>query len=256
MMNLIEIELVLPEGRLLNQSIGSVLQGAIMEKIPSAWAEKLHEQQVHPYSQYVTVQNKKPLWRIATLTDEAFENISEPLMKCEQISLRKSGYDVGLKNAHIVRQETYESLAGIYWGQMKKIHHADIHFVTSTSFKTQGGYAVYPMPHLIFKGLIKKWNKFSTVSELKEENMADQLATQTEIIYYKLHMHPYSLEGRRIKAFRGEWRLGYFRNDIAERMISMLLDFANFAGSGIKTGMGMGGTETMISFWKEEGYSC
>lgn len=256
MMTLAEIELILPEGRILNQSMGSVLQGALMERLSKEWGEKLHEQQVHPYSQYVMIQGQKPVWRIATLTEEAFEHIYLPLSTCEALDVYNVGCRIGLKNAHILREETYESLEEKHWMQDKKVHHIDLRFITSTSFKTQGTYATYPMPHLIFKGLMKKWNHFSKGSELTESHLADQLATQMEITNYHLHMHPYSVEGRRIKAFRGEWRIGYFKNQIASQMAAMLLDYANFCGSGIKVAMGMGGTEVRIDYYKGRSNLC
>lgn len=72
MLTQVEIELQLPEGMKLNQSMGSVMQGVLMEKTDSEWAERMHQMEVRPYSQYVIWQDGKALWRLQALTDEAW----------------------------------------------------------------------------------------------------------------------------------------------------------------------------------------
>ena len=74
---------------------------------------------------------------------------------------------------------------------------------------------------------------------------------EIQIVDYHLHMHPFSLEGRRIRAFRGNVSYGLFRNDMAARLTAILMYFASYAGIGIKTALGMGGTETDVSFYRE-----
>ena len=134
-----------------------------------------------------------------------------------------------------------------------QIHHVEMRFCTSTSFKTNGMYAIFPEPQLLFCNLITKWNKFSTNSILEEAHLAKHIAEGLSIVGYNLHMHPYSLEGRRIRAFRGSLRLGIFNNDMNARLVALLCDFATYSGMGIKTALGMGGTETVVSEYKEEG---
>lgn len=72
MLILAETELHLPEGILLNQSFGSIFHGALISELDREWAEKMHEQRVRPYSQYLLVKEGKPYWRLAALTEEAF----------------------------------------------------------------------------------------------------------------------------------------------------------------------------------------
>lgn len=65
----------------------------------------------------------------------------------------------------------------------------------------------------------------------------------------------FSVEGRRIRAFRGNIRLGLFKDDITRRMASMLAAFADYAGIGIKTAMGMGAVHLDIAYYqKRSGY--
>ena len=251
MLREVEIELTLPEGEKLNQSIGSILQGALMEKVSPSWAAAMHEQSVRPYSQYVTVKEGKPIWRLITLTEEAADQILTPLLACFSLFLKQRQKEIGLSHFQMVKEKSFSDIEETYWGSAKRIHHIDMTFLTSTSCKTQGNYAIFPKPHLIFKNLIKKWNTFSDASCMEEERMADHLAMQMDITDYQLHMHPFSLEGRRIRAFRGKVRYGLFKNDAASRLAATLADFANYAGTGMKTSMGMGGTESYVAFFNK-----
>lgn len=246
------IELVLPEGEKLNQSMGSVLQGMLIEKMDPKWALAMHQNDtVRPYSQYVMVEAGHVLWRLQTLTEEAFDHILVPLMKCNELLSTQRGYTIGLKNFQITRSTSYQEIEKSVWGDPRRIHHVDLQFVTSTSFKTEGSYAIFPSPNLLFKNLIRKWNTFSDASILDHPSMAEELGAQLSITDYHLHMHAFSVESRRIRAFRGSLRLGLFRNDTAARMISMLCAFAAFGGIGIKTALGMGGTLSEVSWYKE-----
>ena len=245
MLTLAETELTLPEGKLLNQSMGSVMHGWLMETINSSWADMMHSIQVRPYSQYLVVREGKPYWRIATLTEEAFDNITVPVMKTRSARLKQCGFDIGLSPVTIRKTESYKDLEKSFFETMERIHHVDIRFCTSTSFKTQGTYAIFPEPQLLFCNLITKWNEFSTSSVLEEDKLTKHIAEGLSIVEYNLHTHPYSLEGRRIRAFRGTMRLGLFDNDMTARLVSLLCAFASYSGIGIKTALGMGGVETV-----------
>lgn len=251
MLRQIEFELNLPEGEKLNQSMGSLLQGLLMERTDSSWAEEMHTQQVRPYSQYVTVAEGKPVWRIQTITDRAFERLIYPLLSKNHYHLKQRDYDIGLSHFRIIKQETFSDIETRYVLNYEKIHHIHLRFLTSTSCKTQGGYAIFPFPYLILKNLVSKWNAYTDSSLIDSDRTADQLDGEMQVVDYHLHMHPFSLEGRRIRAFRGDVSYGLFQNDMAARLTAVLADFASYAGTGMKTALGMGGTETEVSFYRE-----
>ena len=176
-----EIELTLPEGEKLNQSMGSVLHGALMGIISPEWAAAMHEEKVRPYSQYVTLKEGKLCWRIQTLTEEAFDEILVPLMKQSQLTLKQRGYPVGLSHFRIARQETFADIAERCWSG-QRIHHIDMDFLTSTSFKTNGTYAIFPDPRLLFVSLVRKWNAFSDASIIDEPDLIDHLADRKSVV--------------------------------------------------------------------------
>ena len=108
MLTLAETELHLPEGILLNQSFGSVFHGALISELDREWAEKMHEQQVHPYSQYLLVKEGKPYWCLAALTEEVFCHILQPMMRKGSLFLEQKGYEVGLGDFQIGRASCRE----------------------------------------------------------------------------------------------------------------------------------------------------
>ena len=57
----------------------SVLQGVLFEHIAEPYADILHMQQRHPYSQYIYKEDNRVMWCINTLDDEAREQIIAPL---------------------------------------------------------------------------------------------------------------------------------------------------------------------------------
>lgn len=249
-LTLAETELALPEGKLLNQSMGSVMHGLLMETISNEWADAMHSMDIRPFSQYLVVRDGKPYWRIATLTEEAFEHILMPVMKLRTAYLRQHSSEIGFGPFQICKKESSHDLEKKFFETMGRIHHVEMRFCTSTSFKTNGTYAIFPDPRLLFCNLIAKWNAFSTSSVLEEDNLAQHIADRLYITEYNLHTHPYSLEGRRIAAFRGTLRLGLFKSDMNARLASLLCYFASYCGTGIKTALGMGGTETLVAEYK------
>jgi CRISPR-associated endoribonuclease Cas6 len=250
MLRTAEAELILPEGTVLNQSMGSVMHGALMEQVDRDWAEQMHGAGIRPYSQCLAMKNQIPVWRISSLNEEAWERLLGPALSVKSLRLTQRGFSVALRDFHVVREESFEELEKRYWTSQKKYHHIDIQFLTSTSFRSGGQYMIFPDSHLMLHHWIEKWNAFSDTSVLKEDRLAENLAGTVQITGYRLHMHPYSVEGRRIRAFRGQVKLGLFANETAARMICMLADFASFSGTGIKTALGMGGTQTQIALWE------
>lgn len=252
MLTLAETELHLPEGILLNQSFGSVFHGALISELDREWAAKMHEQRVRLYSQYLLVKEGKPYWRLAVLTEEAFEHILRPIMRKDSLCLEQKGYEVGLDDFHMVKQDSFQGLEERFWTGTDKVHHIDLEFLTSASFKKNGEYMIFPELPLVLNSLIRKWNAYSDSMVLGEERLGDRLAESMCITDYRLHTHSFSVEGRRIRAFRGNIRLGLFKDDITRRMASMLAAFADYAGIGIKTAMGMGAVHSNIAYYQKK----
>lgn len=252
MLTLVETELRLPDGVLLNQSFGSLFHGALIGALDQEWAERLHEQNIRPYSQCLFVKEGEPYWRLAALTEEAFDHILCPLMEKKSMYIEQKGYEVRLGDFHIIQEDSFQGLEERFWTGTDKVHHIDLEFLTSASFKKNGEYMIFPELPLVWNSLIRKWNAYSDSMVLGEEQLGEKLAQSMYMTDYRLHTHPFSVEGRRIRAFRGMIRLGLFRNDVTPRMTAMLSAFAPYAGIGIKTALGMGAVHSDISYYQKK----
>lgn len=78
----LEIKFALPSHIKLNQAIGSIMQGVLMERIDHDYATYLHKQNLRPYSQYIFFSKKQHclIWRISTLNQQAHDEIILPLL--------------------------------------------------------------------------------------------------------------------------------------------------------------------------------
>lgn len=174
------------------------------------------------------------------------------MMRKGSLFLEQKGYEVGVGKFSILKKDSFQGLEERFWTGTEKIHHIELNFLTSTSFKKNEEYKIFPELPLVFNNLIRKWNVYSDSMVLGEERLGNKLAESMCITDYRLHTHPFSVEGRRIRAFRGNIRLGLFKNDITRRMASMLAAFADYAGIGIKTAMGMGAVHSDIAYYQKK----
>lgn len=71
----------------INFQQSSNLQGVLMENISSEYAEKLHGNQLNPYSQCILKEEGKTIWYLKTLNTEAYEMLLLPMTKLDTITL-------------------------------------------------------------------------------------------------------------------------------------------------------------------------
>ncbi len=250
----LEIKFALPSSIKLNQAIGSIMQGVLMENIDHDYATYLHRQNLRPYSQYIFFSKKQNclVWRISILNDEANNEILLPLSKLsEHVLLRKKKTTLTVLSKECTYNSNYEMLAQKYFSSDNIVdnkHTIDFKFITSTAFKSQGQYIIFPEPQLIIYSLLNRWNALSPLNFLQDRCIAEQLQQHLYVDNYQLNMRPFSLEGIRVPAFVGLYSLGITKNDMAQRIFAMLSEFAMLSGIGIKTAIGMGAVRTCIRY--------
>lgn len=246
-----QAKLILPPHADIDQSLGSVLHGYMMDVIDASTADELHAQEVRPYSQHVFQRDGQWYWEIHTLTDETFEKVLKPILQRDAFLSRQKGYAIGFKDFAVTEEIDYRDLEERFWLEPERPYKVRLQFVTSTSFKSEGKYAIFPLPSLLFHSLIRKWNLFSDASILAEDHLAEHLEQCFSIVNYSLFMRSFSVEGRWIDAFQGRLTLGRFRHDNASRLIALLAQYAVYAGMGIKTALGMGAVHTDVQYRKD-----
>ena len=245
----LEIVLSLPENEKVHRAMGSILQGALMEILDSESADKLHEDGLRPYSQYVYFNKNKqlPIWRVNVLNDWAYEKLLIPLMNQEKLFLRHKNYQVNLLEHNMIAEEKYESIADRFMEKSSPISHdVNVNFITTTSFRRDGKYVIFPELYLIIQSLLNRWNAFSDSFVIEEENLSHILTTFCQIKEYNLYTQNFLLEHQKINGFCGSMRLNFEGNETVNRLLSLLFSYANYSGVGIKTALGMGAIETKL----------
>ena len=221
--------------------LGSLLQGYLMEQVPSAFAERAHESSFHPYGQYVTVNQDHIFWHVGILTDAARDAIFPVLEKAglTEIHLSHQGETLKVIGRSVKETTEAELIRKYYFGNVGRV--LKIRFETPTSFKQGGGYMIYPTPRLIFQNLMNRFDLNSSESSIASEDLVASFEEHIKVIGYKMKSTKFPLEGVTIPSFQGELTLLVTGPQQIVNLAWMLAAYGEYSGVGIKTGMGMGG---------------
>ena len=220
--------------------VASLMQGVIMDRIDPAYARRLHDSSIHPYSQYVEEQEGEILWHIQALTREAEEEVIGPLLdssfKGAELLHRQ---ETLIAKDKMIRSTSYEELIeGFYLGDCGR--NLNLQIRTPMAFKQNGKYCIFPTPRLIFQSLMLRFDACSPDSTIFSPDLLEEFASLTEIADYRLRSVRFSMEGVRIPSFMGDMRIRVRGPQQMANVAWMLAKFGEFSGIGIKTGMGMG----------------
>lgn len=241
MLSRLQIILEKPKDSHLNVNISSLLQGVLMERISYEYATELHSGGRQPYSQFVQIKQETILWTIQTLTQQAYEQILVPMMqdKIQSIYLRHKDLELKIVDK-ILEQTTYDQLRkDRYFTDGSRIQ--TIQFLSPTAFKSQGEYIFYPSVHFLFQSLMLKYDAGSDDADLFGQDIMEHFEQNIKIVRYKLRSYSFQLEGTKIPAFLGEITIKINGAQALVNLADYLLAFGEFAGVGIKCGIGMGG---------------
>lgn len=236
-----QIKLYFKKTRLTPTELAVKLQGFLMEKVPSAYAEFLHTQETNPYSLWVLNQAAVQLWVVNLLTDEACEMIQQVLMNLEVINLDSYSDLIVIEKmevSHLSNQHLLELFSTECDQQTFSIH-----FLTPTSFKTAGEYAIFPTTRLLFQSLMQKYSRLFPDFNTFDEELLDYISEHSKITSYRLQTSYFTIHQKKIPAFLGRVTIKIKGASTLKAYIKMLLTFGEFSGVGIKTSMGMGGLE-------------
>ena len=246
-----EIILELPKNEKIHQAMGSILQGALMEIIGSTTAKKLHAEGLRPYSQCVYFDENKnlPIWRVNVLNDWACEKVLAPLMQQRQIFLRHKNYRVNLVECKIISEKSYEDLARQFMSNDAPISKGvKVNFITTASFRRNGRNVILPEIYLIIQSLLNRWNSFSNLFVVEGENLPQVLTNFFIVKEYNFYSQLFLLEHQKIDGFCGRMNANFEGDNTTNRLLGMLLEYANYTGVGIKTALGMGAVQTKLKF--------
>lgn len=224
----------------LNLHKASALQGVMFENIDSNFADLMHTQNIHPYSQYLMKEGEAYSWVVNTLNEESYNHIILPLLdeNFKEFTVKKGNVDVRIKSKEI-RQVFEDELMDRFYNQ-EADRNIGIRIKTPMSFKQNGIYNIVPDARLIFQSLMNKYSAANEHVSMIDFDTLDQITQNAMIVRYNLRSTGFALEGTKIPGFIGELSFKFRGGDTLARYARLLIEFAEFSGIGIKTAMGMG----------------
>lgn len=241
----IKMKLALLEQITPHASFGSLLHGFLMQQLGGEAAGMLHQEGLKPFSQYfLALSPHEALWVVNILHSQANE-IKEVLGREElkEIYLEQKGAALKILDREIETLPNYREMAAAYYLGELSSRRWRLKILTPAAFKSGGRYQMMPTTRLIYQNLLNRWNQFAHEVSLAGEDVCDTLADYTEITAYNLRSYSFHLEGVKIPAFLGWVDLHVRGPEALARIAVLLFNFAEMAGLGIKTALGMGGIE-------------
>ncbi len=221
----------------------SSFQGVLFEKIESGYAEFLHNQQMHPYSQYLCKEQDKVYWYINTLDKDAYQNIIQTL---KSQSFQSFYLKHGNTEVQIISKEeknySYEALLADFY-KKKADRNLSISLKSVTSFKQRGRYNVVPDLRLIYQNLMMRYSAVAGNENMIDADALEELVDESMITRYRLKTATFPMEGRMIPGYIGDLTIHINGTETMARYARMLFQFGEYSGVGIKTAMGMGALE-------------
>ncbi|WP_308526911.1 CRISPR system precrRNA processing endoribonuclease RAMP protein Cas6 [uncultured Oscillibacter sp.] len=218
------------------------LYAALLAQAPGAFGAEAHQDGATPVSQHLTLEEGKLIWTVGLLGADCEEKLSSVLEQLHQLRLEKDRVTLAVERRERRTVADAEELLDLA-ARERGLH--TLRFVTATAFKSQGRYLNLPSTHLIIQSLVKKWNGCIRECPIEDTDGqgAEALAAGLRLRAFRLYDRMYYLKGSSIPGFVGELTLENRLEGFQRQLADALLLFADHAGVGIKTTLGMGGVE-------------
>jgi CRISPR-associated endoribonuclease Cas6 len=113
-------------------------------------------------------------------------------------------------------------------------------FLSPTAFSHKGKYLPLPLPNLMFRSWLERWNHFAAVY-LGGDELIEYLDRTIAIAQLRIHSRNIAIYQGNIPGFLGVVNLRLLATDpLVANVAQLLLAYSRFAGTGIKTRLGMG----------------
>ena len=234
----ISCELSLPSSSM-THNIGSLLHGALMEKLSSSISEQLHQFRYNPIKQRLVIEKGAAVWEVVCLEQTTSAELADVFASLNDIFLKRHNVSVPISGAKV----DFFSLEGFVEKHMSESCPkmlVKLDFQSPTSFKKDKGYDIFPDVKKLLRSIMLNFDYFSPKVKIYDFEALDFFATQAKIIDYNLRSTRFSLEGIKIPSFRGKINLKLIGNTQTLQLLNLVLSFGELSGVGIKTSLGMG----------------
>lgn len=247
MLQKIVITCTCPENQNASIQWGSLFHGVLMQLLPSEIAEDMHRQDIRMFSQHVRpIENNQSIeWHVATWNQDLGDIFRNTLLPLNRVELSHKKIHLNVRKTTCDRLAMEQFLTG-FFAKSEPMRKFELSFLTPCTHKSGGAYVLFPSSELIIKSLCNRLGPALEGYSLDDPQALSDLAAHIRIVRYTLRSAPYSLEGVRIQGYMGKLTLAIEGPEPLARLGAMLLSFAEYAGIGIKTSLGMGACQTNV----------
>jgi CRISPR-associated endoribonuclease Cas6 len=146
------------------------------------------------------------------------------------------------------RQDQITTYEDLYTAQVANEPDAekrfDLQFLTPTAFSQGRTYLPLPLPELMFRSWLERWNHFAPVY-LGGDELIAYLSSVVVISNHKIQTQSIQIHQGHIKGFTGHVSLQILQraDPLLANVANLLIHYGQYTGTGIKTRLGMGQTE-------------
>ncbi|MEH2409436.1 CRISPR system precrRNA processing endoribonuclease RAMP protein Cas6 [Nostoc sp.] len=163
------------------------------------------------------------------------------------LNLSESLEFLGAKFNVINREDEITSYEELYTtlvaNEPEPIKRFDLQFITPTTFAQGGANLPLPIPSLMFRSWLERWNHFAPVY-LGSDELIIYLSKAILLKNHKIKTRSWQLHKGYVNGFVGNVTLQVFNraDPLLANVANLLVQYARFAGTGMKTRLGMGQT--------------
>lgn len=167
------------------------------------------------------------------------------------LNLSSSLEFLGAKFDVINREDETASYEQLYTtlvaNEPEPVRRFDLHFTTPTAFAQQSIHLPLPVPALMFRSWLERWNHFAPVY-LGSDELITYLSQYIILKHHQIKTRSFQLHRGYVNGFIGDVTLQVINraDPLLANVANLLVHYAQFAGTGVKTRLGMGQTELNI----------
>lgn len=156
---------------------------------------------------------------------------------------------LGAKFDIINREDEITSYEQLYTelvaNEPEPIRRFNLKFTTPTAFAQGSTHLALPVVNLMFRSWLERWNHFAPVY-LGSDELIAYLSQAVLLKHHKIQTRSYQLPRAYINGFVGQvtLQIPYSTDALLANVANLLIQYSQYAGTGIKTRLGMG--QTMI----------
>lgn len=121
-------------------------------------------------------------------------------------------------------------------------------FTTPTAFRQSSGSLPLPLPSLMFRSWLERWNNFAPIY-LGGDELIAYLSNAVLLKHHKIQTRSWQLQKGYVNGFVGDvtLQISHRTDSLLANVANLLVQYSQFAGTGIKTRLGMGQTQVKIN---------